>query len=229
MMKYLLSVLLLCGTLLSFSQKPININVEDFTTVKVFDLIHISLVKSNENKVIITGQDAEDVEVLSKNGTLKVRMKWERGFDGTKTFVKVGLYYTNVDVIDGNEGSKIFSNELIEQDKIELRAQEGAILKIGLDVKELIVRAVSGGIVEPKGKAEMQDITLNTGGSFEGRDFDTKTTYVKVRAAGVAEIKASDLADVKITAGGDVYIYGKPKKVNKKQTFGGRIEIRENR
>lgn len=226
-MKYLLSALLLCGTLLSFSQNPIDIKVEDFTTVKVFDLIHISLVKSNENKVIITGQDAEDVEVLSKNGTLKVRMKWERGFDGTKTFVAV--HYKNIEVIDGNEGSKIFSNELIEQDKIELRAQEGAILKIGLDVKELIVRAVSGGVVEPKGKAEMQDITLNTGGIFEGRDFDTKTTYIKVRAAGVAEIKASDLADVKITAGGDVYIYGNPKKVNKKQTFGGRIEIRENR
>ncbi|WAC03887.1 DUF2807 domain-containing protein [Lacinutrix neustonica] len=224
-MKYRLSTFLLGIAFIGFSQNPMEKRVNNFTTVKVFDLIHISLVKSDENKVIISGQDADDVEVLSKNGTLKVRMKFERSFDGTKTFVAV--HYKNIEVIDGNEGSKIFSNELIEQDKIELRAQEGAVLKVGLDVKELIVRAVSGGIIIPKGKAETQDITINTGGVFEGRDFDTKETYVKVTAAGEAEIKASDLADVKITAGGDVYIYGKPKKLNKKQTFGGRIEIRD--
>lgn len=223
-MKNILLILFLTITFSVFSQDPIEKNVGDFTTVKVFDLIHISLVKSDENKVIITGQDAEDVEVLNKNGTLKVRMKLERSFDGTKTFVAV--HYKNIQVIDGNEGAKIFSNELIEQDKIELKAQEGAILKIGLNVKKLTVRAVSGGIIEPKGKAKTQDIKINTGGIFEGRDFDTKKTYLTVRAAGDAEIKASELADVKITAGGDVYIYGNPKKINKKQTFGGRIKIR---
>ena len=101
--------------------------VQDFTTVKVYDLIHISLVKSDQNKVVISGQDADDVEIISKNNILKVRIKFERTFDGTKTFVAV--HYTTLEVIDGNEGAKIVGNELIEQDKIELRVQEGAILK----------------------------------------------------------------------------------------------------
>jgi len=198
--------------------------VQDFTTVKVYDLIHISLVKSDQNKVVISGQDADDVEIISKNNILKVRMKFERTFDGTKTFVAV--HYTTLEVIDGNEGAKIVGNELIEQDKIELRAQEGAILKIGLDVKNLEVRSVSGGIIETKGKAKSQDVTINTGGIYQGKELITKDTKVKIRAAGEADINASESVDARITAGGDIYIYGNPKNVKKKQTFGGRIEIK---
>ena len=223
-MKLVTFVISLFISISLFSQNPKEITVQDFTTVKVYDLIHISLVKSDQNKVVISGQDADDVEIISKNNILKVRMKFERTFDGTKTFVAV--HYTTLDVIDGNEGSKIVGNELIEQNSIELRAQEGAILKIGLDVKNLEVRSVTGGIIETKGKAKSQDITINTGGIYQGKQLNTKDTKVKIRAAGEADINASETVDARITAGGDIYIYGNPKNVKKKQTFGGRIEIK---
>ena len=126
-MKLVTFVISLFISISLFSQNPKEMTVQDFTTVKVYDLIHISLVKSDQNKVVISGQDADDVEIISKNNILKVRMKFERTFDGTKTFVAV--HYTTLEVIDGNEGAKIVGNELIEQDKIELRVQEGAILK----------------------------------------------------------------------------------------------------
>jgi len=126
-MKLVTFVISLFISISLFSQNPKEMTVQDFTTVKVYDLIHISLVKSDQNKVVISGQDADDVEIISKNNILKVRIKFERTFDGTKTFVAV--HYTTLEVIDGNEGAKIVGNELIEQDKIELRVQEGAILK----------------------------------------------------------------------------------------------------
>lgn len=224
-MKQLLSTLFLFVTLIAFSQNPKEMNVQDFTTVKVYDLIHISLVKSNENKVVISGQDADDVEIISKNNILKIRMKFERTFDGTKTFVAV--HYKTLEIIDGNEGAKIIGNELIVQNKIELRAQEGAILKIGLDVKNLEVRAVTGGIIETKGKAKSQEITINSGGIYQGREFITENTKVKVSAGGEVDVNASETVDARITAGGDIYIYGNPKNVKKKQTFGGRIKIKD--
>lgn len=224
-MKYITTVVLLFMSIAIFGQNPKEMKVQDFNTVKVFDLIHISLVKANENKVIISGQDADDVEIISKNGILKVRMKFDRIFDGTKTFVAV--HYTNLEVIDGNVGAKIVGNELIVQDKIELRAQEGAVLKIGLDVKNLEVRSVSGGIIATKGKAQSQEIVLNTGGIYEGREFETENTIVKIKAGGEADVNASETVDARVTAGGDIYIYGNPNNVTKKHTFGGKIEIKK--
>ena len=223
-MKNLLVTVLFFATTLVFAQNPKNKNVGDFNEVKVFDLIKVSLVKSDENKVMITGEDVDDVEIIIKNNTLKVRMKFDRSFDGTKTFVAV--HYTDLKVIDANEGAIVVGNELITQDNIELRAQEGASIIVGLDVDTVNVRAVSGGIIETRGKANTQDITLNTGGIYEGRDFETKNTTVKVRAAGEAEVKASNSVDARITAGGNIDIYGDPKIVTKKQTFGGSIKVK---
>jgi hypothetical protein len=204
------------------AQNPKETLIGDFNEVKVYDLIVVNLVKSNEAKVVITGDDVEDVVIVNKDGKLKIRMNTDKIFNGDRTFVSV--QYTKLDVIDGNEGAYITSNELIEQSQIELKAQEGAHLKIGLDVDQVDIRAVSGGIVETRGKAISQDITLNTGGIYEGKSFETKNTSVTIKAAGEADVNASKTVDARITAGGDIYIYGNPQNVKEKTTLGGRIK-----
>ncbi|WP_431133016.1 head GIN domain-containing protein [Psychroserpens mesophilus] len=221
MRTFLAITLLFLSTLLS-AQNPKEKGVGDFSEVKVFDLIEVNLIKSDVDKVEITGDDIEDVEVLNKNGKLKIRMKLDKIFNGDKTFVAV--YYTKLNVIDGNEGAFISSNELITQDYIELRAQEGARLKIGLDVDKVDIRAVTGGIIETRGKAVSQDITLNTGGIYEGRSFETKNTSVNIKAAGEADVYASNEVTAKVLAGGDVFIYGNPENIQEKTTLGGRVK-----
>lgn len=221
-MKTILTLAFLIVTSTLTAQNPKHKNIGDFSKVKVFDLIEVNLIKSDVNKVEITGEDIEDVEVINNDGTIKIRMKLDRIFDGEKTFVAV--YYTKLKAIDGNEGAFISSNELITQDYIELRAQEGARLKIGLDVSKVNIRAVTGGIIETKGKAISQDITLNTGGIYQGQSFETQNTTVNIKAAGEADVHASKVVDAKVLAGGDVNIYGNPESIQEKTTFGGRVK-----
>ena len=153
-MKSLVSVIIVLVSLNLSAQSPLEKEVGEFNEVKVYDLIEVNLIKSNENKVVIKGEDVSDVEVINKDGKLKIRMKFNKIFNGTKTFVAV--HYTKLTIIDGNEGSFISSNELIEQDYIELKAQEGARLKIGLDVNKVDIKAVSGGVVETRGKQALK-------------------------------------------------------------------------
>jgi hypothetical protein len=221
-MKRILAITFLVATALLTAQNPKEKGVGDFSEVKVFDLIEVNLIKSDINKVEITGDDIEDVEVINKDGKLKIRMKLDKSFNGDRTFVAV--YYTKLKVIDGNEGAFISSNELIVQNSIELRAQEGAHLKIGLDVDKVDIRAVTGGIIETRGKAISQEISLNTGGIYQGKTFETKNTSVSIKAAGEAEVYASKEVNAKVLAGGDVYIYGNPEHIQEKTTLGGRVK-----
>lgn len=221
-MRTILAITFLLVTSLLTAQNPKEKGVGDFSEVKVFDLIEVNLIKSDLNKVEITGDDIEDVEVINKNGKLKIRMKLDKSFNGERTFVAV--YYTTLNVIDGNEGAFISSNELITQNSIELRAQEGARLKIGLDVNKVDIRAVTGGIVETRGKAISQEITLNTGGIYEGKSFETKNTSINIKAAGEADVFASKEVHAKVLAGGDVTIYGNPESIQEKTTLGGRVK-----
>jgi hypothetical protein len=224
-MKNKLIILMLSVVTTLAAQNPLEKNVGDFTEVKVYDLIEVNLIKSEETKVVISGEDVQDVQIINKNGKLKIRMKLDKIFNGSKTFVEV--HYKSIGVIDGNEGSFISSNELIEQEEILLKSQEGARIKVGLDVDRVEVRAVTGGIIETRGRANSQEIILNTGGIYEGKGFETKNTIVNIKAAGEAEVNASGLVDATVRAGGDVQIYGNPETVKENTLFGGRITLNE--
>ena len=220
---YALSLFLL--PLMMFSQRIIDREVGDFREIKVFDLIEVNLIQSDENKILIKGWHVDDIKWTNKNGVLKLRMQLDKKFQGEDTMIEV--YYTNLDVIDGNEGAQITCNEMVQKSKIELRAQEGAKIHIGMDVDYADVRAVTGGIIEASGLAKNQTVVLNTGGIFDGRELRTSTTDIKISAGGEADVFASEAVDINVRAGGDVYVYGNPKTVNKKTFVGGRIYIKD--
>jgi hypothetical protein len=222
-MKNYITILFALMAINGFSQRTIDKDMGNFNQVKVFDLIEVNLIKSDENRVLVKGRNVSDINLVNKNGVLKIRMELDKIFSGEDTFVEV--YYIGLDLIDGNEGSRITSNETIEQNSLEIKAQEGAQIKIGLKVNHLEVRAVTGGIIEASGMAENQDVVLNTGGIFEGKELRTENTSVKITAAGEAEIFATEYVDVNIKAGGNVYVFGKPKEVNEKTFAGGFIRI----
>jgi len=222
-MKFSLFSLFLFIVSIGFSQNPREEKIGNFDTIKVYDLMTVNLIKSDENKIIISGEDASDVEFVHKNNILKIRMVFNKQFDGTDTFVHV--YYTDLKTIDGNEGAFITSNELIEQEQLELKVQEGARIKAGVIVEYLKIKAVSGGIIETSGIVNQQNILVNTGGIIENRELKSKRSEVKLRAGGNVEIYAKNIADINIKAGGNVIVFGNPLEVHKKTFAGGRIKI----
>lgn len=217
----MLALVLITGQ--AVSQRIIDKTVGEFNKIKVFDLIEVNMIQSDENKIVIKGDDVDDIKWINKDGVLKLRMQLDKKFTGEDTYIEV--YYTDIDVIDVNEGAKITCNELVKKTKLELRAQEGGTIRIGMDVSVVDIRAVTGGIIEASGLAENQSIVLNTGGIFEGSSLRTSIADVKIQAGGEAEVFASQRIDINIKAGGDVEVYGNPKQVNKKTFAGGRVHM----
>ena len=222
-MKNFIIILLFLVTFSTFAQRTITKDVGDFSELKTYDLIEVNLIQSSENKVIIKGEHTSSVKIINENGKLKIRMEIDERFNGEDTFVEV--YFTNISVIDANEGSIIEANNLIEQNIIELRSQEGAKIKVGLKVNTVTIKAISGGIVETSGTAKNQDITINSGGIVEGRDLKTEDSIIRITAAGEAEIYVTNNVDAKVTAGGDIVIYGNPKNIKQKKIAGGDINF----
>lgn len=218
-------IIFLLSIALSFSlsaQDTIEKTIGEFSTVKVYDLINVKMIKSDENKAVIAGDNRKDVQIINKNGKLKIRMNLEESYDGNDTVVK--LYYTSVEVIDANEGAKITVEDPIEQFEIDLKTQEGGEITAQLKTTYANMRAVTGGIINVSGTSKNQDISIYTGGVFNGEDFKTEQTEVSINAGGEAYIYAYEYVDVRIKAGGDVYIYGDPKTVDENRVLGGRIK-----
>lgn len=220
-MKTLLALFFSLSAAGLMAQGIVDREVGDFREIKVYDLIEVNLIKSEENRILIKGRNTQDINFVNKDGVLKLKMPLEKKFQGEDTFIEV--YYTDLRVIDANEGARIIGNEQLVQDRIELRAQEGSEIEIGLKVRDAKIRAVTGGIINASGIATNQVIVINTGGIFEGRDLKTDYTNIRVSAGGEAELFASEEVEIQIRAGGDVRVYGDPKRVNKDTRMGGRI------
>ncbi|MEP5616565.1 MAG: DUF2807 domain-containing protein, partial [Flavobacteriaceae bacterium] len=101
-MKKITTLVLLLMATIAFSQRIIDTDVGDFYEIKVFDLIEVNLIQSDEDKILIKGRNVDDIQWTNKDGVLKLRMQLEKKFTGEDTFIEV--YYTDLDVIDANEG-----------------------------------------------------------------------------------------------------------------------------
>ncbi|WP_375325881.1 head GIN domain-containing protein [Flagellimonas sp. GZD32] len=204
-------------------ENTITQNLQKFTEIKGFDGISINLIKSNENKAVISGANTDNVAIVNNDGVLKIRMEIVKIFSGYRTYVD--LYHTEeLVVIDVNEDARISSDETYKQDILELKAQEGGELEINCEVDQLLIKAVSGGKIFSGGFSNTQDVIINTGGEYNGRTFQTKFTTISVNAGGNAEIYASKYVKANVKAGGEVLVYGDPEKMDEHTLFGGKIK-----
>lgn len=221
------SITILFIGLISFSamaQKEIVVELEKFTEIKAFDRIQVSLIKSDANKVVITGEDRDDVEVVNKDGLLKIRMEAENHMDGRDIDAKV--YYTEtLSLLDSNEGARITSEGTFTADAAKIAVQEGGKIELKINIDELDVKSTSGGEITLTGSAKTQEVVANAGGQVYNEELKTEQTNVTVNAGGSANVNASDKVKAKVRAGGTINIYGNPKEVDKNKVFGGKIKV----
>ena len=218
MKKIVFSLLLFSS--ITFSQ--VEKEVGDFYKVTAFDQIDVLLIQSDENKVILDGNGAEDVELINRNGELKIRMPLTKMLSGDN--ISATVYFKELTAVEANEKSRIASEATFEATGFDIIAKEGSEIKISLSVDRLTAKIANGSKVNVEGNATTQDILINSGGIYEAEKLITTQTYITTNAGGEADIYATDIVDAKVRGGGDVTIYGKPKQINQKIVAGGRIE-----
>jgi hypothetical protein len=220
-MKKVILVALVFISHFGFSQKTVTKSVGDFNKVTSFDQIDVTLISSNENKVILNGEGANDVELVNKNGELKIRMPLTKILKGDA--VSAIVYYKKIDAVEANEGSRIASETTFEALNFDIIAKEGSEIKLKLNVDRVSVKSSSGSKIYLEGKAKNQDVIVNSGSILEAKKLITSQTVVTANAGGEADVFATDFVDAKVRAGGDITILGKPKQINKKVIAGGTI------
>ena len=224
MKRYITLLIMAFINLNVMAQRESTKQLEKFNQVKAYDRVIVTLVKSDENKIVITGDDQDEVTISNKNGLLKIRMEFDNFMDGGEA--KATLYYTEaLTLIDANENAKFKSNETLKGDRIEIKAQEGGKVDLEVSLANLYAKSITGGEITLAGKAKTQEVMINTGGKVYNKALDTDDTTVVVNAGGRADIKASERVKAKVRAGGYIYIYGNPKDVDRDKIFGGKIKI----
>lgn len=218
-------VLFLFATAALSAQKT-TIDLQAFEEVKAFDRINVTLIKSDKNQAVITGDDIEEVAIVNRDGMLKIRMEIDNILDGRET--NVSLYHSSdLDLVDANEGAVITSESSLDNKYLTLRAQEGGQIRSKVNTRNLDSKSVTGGKIFVSGEAANQEVTVRTGGNFDGKDLKTQQTDVTVLAGGNAVVYVSEYVEANVTAGGTIIIWGNPETVKEDKALGGSIIVRK--
>ncbi|NCG04009.1 MAG: DUF2807 domain-containing protein [Bacteroidetes bacterium] len=213
--------LLLLTSLLSHAQA---IRLGQFDEIKVFDGIRVTVIPSSADSLVVEGKNKDYVSYKNKNGRLYIRMDIKKRLSGFNT--TVALFSSSpLEEIDANEGSFVSCQDVLFQQSIVLKAQEGAEIEALLDVQKVSTKTFSGGIVNLKGAAVVQEHRVSAGGVVDASTLDSEQVEVRVKAGGNAAVRATELAQAKVSFGGSVKVYGDPKKLIKKIAVGGNISL----
>lgn len=222
-MKNTIFILFILISSVAVSQTTISKEIGDFKTIKIYNGINVELIRSDEQKVVISGKKAEKVKVKNANGTLKISLRFpDLSADGK---VDIKLYYNkDIDVIDGNEGSTITGKD-IDQLQLEVKAQERAFINLVIKTKHLKIKSSSGGIIKLTGISKNQDIDLDLYGVYHGYGLKVSDhTSIRSGSGAKAEIFAGETLNAKVTFGGSIFYKGNPEVKQDKKVAGGIIK-----
>jgi len=221
-LKIIATILFAVTTSLSAQETKV-IDLGSYNELKAYDRIRVILIKSTENKAVISGSKRYDVKVALENGEVKIRMGIENILDGEEITVK--LHHTDeLSLIDANEKAKISSENEVNSRYLTVRAQEGGEIDLTVSTPTLKSKAVTGGIIRIAGEANNQEVTVRTGGAYYGKNLVSDQADVMVFAGGKAFVHVTDFVEANVTAGGTIEIFGDPK-VREDSTLGGSIVI----
>jgi len=222
-MKNVIIIFLLITSNTLYSQKITTEKIEDFYKIKVYNGIRLELHKSDENKLEISGYKSDKIKIKNTEGVLRISLRFPELLAGDKVSVKL-FYNKEIQTIDGNEGSKIIGKG-IHQTHLEVKAQEGASIKLEIKTKHLKVKSTTGGVINLTGTSKNQDVELDLYGVYHGYNlFTSNSSTVKAGTGSKAEVYAGETLFAKVSFGGSILYKGKPEVIKNKKTAGGIIK-----
>jgi len=220
-MKKFILLVFICFSWTAFAQE-ITVELDNFNEAQISKGLKVNFTQSDENKAIITGNSRNEVDLQVKNGVLKISVNLDHLWNEDNTIVNI--YFKQLLSIEAKQNAKIDLCGRIKQPMLKIRVQEGSDVKANIDVENLYASVVTGGNLFIIGKANKQEIDVKAAGDFKGENLIGSDVEVSITGGGTASIFAKSYVKAKVRAGGTVYIYGNPQKIDEKTTFGGTIK-----
>ena len=220
--KSILTAILFLSSGVLFSQNRITVDLEDFSALYVSGRIDVELIPSDSKEMSITSKKGqpEEVSVEVKDGELKIKIRPRLDNDEV---IGIRLPYTNLTRIESLTGAVINSARDLKADNLELIAAAGGKIELSLETGTITAKVSHMSDIVLYGKAESQNVNVNTGGNYFAYDLECKDTYIKVSSGSQGKVTASRKIEAIANGKGFIGYIGNPESTYTKTSLGGEI------
>ena len=198
-----------------------EMKIGDFQKLSVYDGINVELIKSETNKVEITGKNTAYIVIKNKNGDLKIRLSVEKRFSGNRT--KVSVFYKNIYSIISHEGANVFSKDTLNQADLNLKANSGSRQNMIVNLNTLQATATAGAKINIKGITKYQDFSSLTGAEIMASKVENEEANAVSTTGALIDISTTKDLKVNSKIGGIINVHKKTDKITEKISVGGAV------
>ncbi|ERJ58751.1 head GIN domain-containing protein [Sphingobacterium paucimobilis] len=225
-MKHFFLILILTACSFFQASAQLSRTLTPFRELEVTDKIRVRLLSGAEDKIVIEGEYASQLELIQTDDVLRLKMTTSAIMQGQK--VDVSLYVTNVSSIIGRKGAQISTDGFeIETDSIFLSANEGASINLRLHTDKVEAWSTAGGSISLEGETRDQVVNCTFGGHYDAKSLLSDQAYVRTNAGGKCQVNVGKSIDVQTRAGGVIDVYGNPSERKQRRLAGGKINFVE--
>ena len=212
---------------LAFNSEKTEIrNVKDFNTIKVsagIDL-YLRMAETEEVKVVADGDIINKVITEVKDGTLKIYMKQNNGWNwGQTKSRKVYVSVKELVELNASSGSDVNSENTLNGESLKVSASSGSDVNLDIHYKNFSVDASSGSDAKITGKTKNLEAEASSGSDIKAQELESVICKVRVSSGSDATVNVSDELYAKASSGGDVRYYGNPQIKDINESSGGDV------
>jgi hypothetical protein len=217
-----------------FSQKN-TLQFSAVDKIDVFGPFDVELIKSDKEyaEIEYNQVEKEDIVFEARKGELRLKIKnrhyfqeWKNDTHRSWKYVRVKVYYKDIDVIEAAAGAIVRSHEQIKSKYLNITCTMGAEVTLDVYAKKIMVTSKMGGELEMSGQTENLEVSANSGGVFNAPRLESKIAYV--RASMGAEVLVNATEEIEATAGfgANIEYVGGPTVRHTSRNFGGEVNRR---
>lgn len=218
-----------------------------FDEIKVAQSINAEIVKSDEEKVVVTAPSDILDEILVENNGGKLYIHFKPNLNISARNVAVKIFAKDFSAIKASSSAKILIKDQFTQDKTDIQVSSSGSIKGNLEANDLSLQASSSGSYSGKlwavnfdgkvsssgdvnisGKTKNATISASSSGSFNAKEMFAENADISASSSGSVDLSVSQQLKAKASSSGDINIVrkGSLNVVIQDESSGGSVTIR---
>ena len=217
-----------------------------FDEIKVAQSIKAEVVKSNEEKVVVTAPSdiLDDILVENNNGQLYIHFKPNLNISARNIAVKI--FAKDFSAVKASSSATIIIKDQFTQDKTDIEVSSSGTIKGNLEANDITLAVSSSGTFDGKiwavnfdgkasssgdvillGKTKNATISASSSGDFRAKDLIAENADLKASSSGGIHISVSSKLYAAACSSGGIQVTrkGNLNIISQKESSGGSISI----
>lgn len=179
---------------------------EEFTIVSAQEGLDVYVTQAKDFEITVEA-DENVIELIGtdiRDGKLKIHAIENIGRATKKVYVSL----PDITGLASSSGADLIGKNVIESDKISLKATSGSDLEVELSADEVNANTSSGADIKLSGEANMLNAKASSGSDIKARDFVVQSCHADASSGADISVNVSENLIADASSGGDISYTG---------------------